>query len=207
MATPSVPPFQSANWRAKDLKQLRKTLEELHPESDDEATERKFGTHRLTAEQAGDVFERWVLEAFRLSGARGGYSFRVPLQNAGSAREQIDGFLCDGWQGFLIESKFWTSKVDYAPIALLRAIVEARPAGTLGLFFSAFGYTAPALELADLIRPIQVLLFDRGDLEWALGGAPTLKGRMQEMVRRKWALALQYGRSYVPVSRSIEFFE
>src|SRR5205823_3934350 len=124
------------------------------------------------------------------------YPFRVPMQESSRTREQIDGMVFEGWQGFLIESKFWTGKVDFGPIALLHFLVETRPVGTLGLFFSAFGYTRPAQESANRLHPLRVLLFERRDLEWALAREP-FKGSMLEMVRRKWMLAVKRGRSDV----------
>jgi hypothetical protein len=196
------------------VKHLLTIWKDLRPDLKEEAVERKFAGQSLTAEQAGDVFERWLLEAFRLSGMVGHYAFRVPFRGSGSTREQIDGLLFDGWAGFLIESKFWTKKVDFGPIALLDFAVGTRPVGTLGLFFSGFGYTAAALESAQLLRPIRVLLFDQEDLDWALdekalkGSSATkgFRGRMAEMVKRKWMLAVKFGHPAVSVTTLIEFF-
>jgi hypothetical protein len=200
-----TPPVSLTDWVAGDLGDLRSIWESLRPDLDAADTERTFRGRPLTPQQAGDVFERWVMEAFRLSGARGGYAYRVPLRGSGSTREQIDGLLFDGWQGFLVESKFWTDKASFGPIALLHLLVEQRPVGVLGLFFSAFGYTVPAVESAELLHPIRVLLFDRQDLTWALGSTP-FAGRMAEMVRRKWMHAVKYGRPYGPASDPPELF-
>lgn len=193
------------DWRADNPAHLRRIWADLHPESDEAGTERKFGDVSLSLRQAGDVFERWVLEAFRLSGTSGHYAFRVPLGNSGNTREQIDGMILDGWQGFLVESKFWTDKVDFSPLAVLHYLVETRPVGTLGLFFSAFGYTSAAFESTEILRPLRVLLFDQRDLDWALRPGK-FQGRMAEMVRQKWLLALKYGRSNLLVSEVIELF-
>jgi hypothetical protein len=206
MAARKKAPLALGEWKATGVTELRKVWEDLRPDSADESVERKFAGESLTLDQAGAVFERWVLEAFRLSGWTGHYAFRVPLGESGSTREQIDGLLLDGWQGFLVESKFWTNKVDFGPIALLHALVDLRPVGTLGLFFSAFGYTAPAVESARLLRPLRVLLFDKDDLGDALAEGKTFKGRMAEIVRRKWALAVQTGRPHVSVLTPIELF-
>jgi len=205
MATPNTNPSSLAGWKATGAKELRKIWENLWTDPVDDNSARSFRGRNLTPEEAGDVFERWILEAFRLSGMTGHYAFPVPLRESESIREQIDGLVIDGWQGFLVESKFWTKKVDFGSIALLHAHVETRPVGTLGLFFSAFGYTPPALESAELLRPVRVLLFDRSDLMRALLGG-SFKGRMVEMVRRKWMLAMKYGRSYLPVSELSGFF-
>ena len=128
------------------------------------------------------------------------------MRESGETREQIDGLLFAGWQGFLIECKFWTGKVDFGPIALLHTLLESRPVGTLGLFFSAFGYTGPAIEAAEMLRPLRVLLFVRDDLEWALGPR-NFKGRMAEMVRRKWMLAVKFGRPHAKLPADLDLFE
>lgn len=177
----------------------------MRPEEDDPGVERRFREQILTPEQAGTVFERRVLEAFRLSGHTGHYPFTVPMQASGSIREQIDGLVIDGWQSFLVESKFWIGQVDFGPIALLHTLLDTRPVGTLGLFFSAFGYTQPAKESTDRLRPVRVLLFDQDDLDWALVKRP-FKGSMMEMVRRKWPLAVMYSRSSASVSDLIDLF-
>ena len=181
-------------WQAKNVAELRQIWADLRWETLESGIERTFRGQVLTPEQAGDVFERWVLEAFRLSGATGHYGFDVPLSATGHTREQIDGLVFDGWQGFLVECKFWKDKVDFGPVAHFHAILDRRPVGTLGLFFSAFGYTVPAAESAALLHPMRVLRFDHVDLNWALAHK-SFNGRMLAMVRRKWRLAVKYGAS------------
>src|SRR5438105_11970713 len=107
MVTPPQTPESFLDWRATSLKQLRAVWSALRPDSDEANLERTFAGQRLTPEQAGLVFERWVMEAFRLSGATGHYAFQVPLRTSGQTREQIDGLIFDGWQGFLVECKLW----------------------------------------------------------------------------------------------------
>src|SRR5207244_4010409 len=70
-------PAPVSEWQAKDVKHLLQIWKDLRPDSEEDAVERKFEGQLLTAEQAGAVFERWILEAFRLSGAVGHYAFRV----------------------------------------------------------------------------------------------------------------------------------
>jgi hypothetical protein len=129
----------------------------------------------------------------------------VPLRGSANTQEQIDGLIFDSWQAFLVEAKLWTDKVDFGPIVLLHDIVDRRPAGTLGLFFSAYGYTYPATECAELLRPIRVLLFDADDLNWALQ-QESFKGSMREMIRRKWFHTVMLGRLDKPVSDPLDLF-
>jgi hypothetical protein len=198
-------PFDPSGWRAETLARLRAVWAGLKPESAEKDTERRFDDRLLTPEGAGDVFERWVLEAFRLSGATGHEAYRVPLYGSEGTREQIDGLVFDGWQAFVMECKFWADKVDFGPIALFHTILDNRTVGTLGLFFSAFGYTLPALQSAELLRPLRVLLFDARDLQGALGRKP-FKNSMAEMVRRRWMLVVKVGRPYAPPSSVLDLF-
>lgn len=208
------PPSNPREWVAQDVEQLRAVWDALRPESDDAATQRRFFGRLLTPEDAGSAFERWLGEAFRLSGATGEGAFRVPMAGGGGTREEIDGLLLDGWQACLVEAKFWPGKVDFAPVALLRALIEARPAATLGLFFSPFGYTVPAIESVRMMRPIRVLLFDANDLLWALPAVgwskaralAAFRGRMMEMVRRKWLLAVRKATPFGDVAEDLALF-
>jgi hypothetical protein len=91
----------------------------------------------------------------------------------------------------LIESKF--KKIDFAPIVRLHFLAERRPVGTMALLFAAKGFTLPAIESASDLRPIRVLLFERGDIEFALK-----RENLLEVIRRKRRDAIKYGRSYAP---------
>jgi hypothetical protein len=193
-AEPEVPE-SFRTWRARNWGELRAIWGGLMPElAGRKSLERRFRSQLLTPQYAGAVFERWMLEAFRLSGAAVRESYVVPMPDSAAPREQIDGSLTEGWQGFLIESKFWPSNVDFDPIAVLHVLVEQRPVGTLGLFFSAFGYTPPAVELAGRLRPIRVLLFDQNDLLWAMKPGHG----MMKLVRERWIFAVQYGGPFLP---------
>ena len=92
--------------------------------------------------------------------------------------------------------------MDFGPIARLHCLVQQRQSHTLGLLFSAFGFTAPALDSVELLRPIRVLLFDQNDVEFGLQSAEKMRG----MIHSKWALALKFGRANLPASADIGFF-
>src|SRR5579871_3568098 len=110
MARQPQPPPAPRDWAAKDVEELRAVWAALRPESDDPQTKRHFFGRELTREESGDVFERWLTEAFRLSGATGLHAFQVPMFESGITREEIDGLIIDGWQACLIEAKFWPGK-------------------------------------------------------------------------------------------------
>ena len=187
-------PFRS--WSAFDRDDLRLTWEALLPP---EEAEPRFRGESVTRQQAGWVFERWIMEAFRLDGVRGYPRFTNPMTTTGRPREEIDGLLYDGWQGFLVEAKHEADRLGIDPIFRLHLMAEQRPVGTIGLLFSLSGFTEPALEIADRLKPIRVLLFDKDDLAWAIWEDLGLLA----MVRRKWRMAVRSGRPNMPMDAYI----
>jgi hypothetical protein len=183
------------SWEPRDRAELCSVWSELAPGQDEQKP--RFRAKELVKNQAGYLFQRWVMQAFRLSQAEGDHSFRSTRQVSGQTLEELDGLVYSGWQGFLIESKFQEGRVDIDPILRLHIMAEQRPAGTLGLFFSVSGDTGPCLDLVDRLRPMRVLLFEELDLDWAV----KVQNNMLEMVRRKWILALRTGRPHIPVTQ------
>lgn len=188
MAMPSGKTSEYRTWSAVNWEELRDIWARLLPE---EGKPRRFREQPLSDQQAGWVFERLVMEAFRLDDVCGHYPYVV------SEREEVDGLIVAGCQGFLIESKCKRKGIGIDPIYRLHILVGHRPAGTLGLFFSASGFTPGAFRSAEFLKPIQILLFDRMDLEWAFQA----EDRMMAMIRSKWAFALKFGRPYYPIAR------
>jgi hypothetical protein len=95
-------------WRSADHAELlaawRALLSELHARE----FPRRFQGRDLTPQQAGWVFEHWICEAFRLVATptdrvRG--PFTVRLESSDRTKEEVDGLVALGWQGFLIQSK------------------------------------------------------------------------------------------------------
>ena len=193
-----------ALWNPTTWNDIRTCWDELVPESRaiQQQITRNFQALSLNSVDAGHVFERWVLETLRLGGVSGHWSYSVQRSSGLQALEQVDGLVFEGYQGFLIESKFLSRNVDFGPIAQLHVCVEQRPIGTLGLLFSAFGFTDPALELSSALRPIRVLLFNQNDLLWVLES----RDRVKEMLRRKWRLAVRDGCSFSDVTTHLDLF-
>lgn len=185
-----------ARWQATNWTEIKAVWSDLMPVS--ESAVPRFRAQDLTPSQAGVVFGRLMTEALRLGGLSGHHAFTVSIgEGAAQIREEIDGLVLDRWQGFLVEAKFWRDGVDFGPIARLHVLASQRPEGTLGLFFSAFGYTRPAQASAQLLRPIRVLLFDEEDLPFMLKKAQNMK----EGIQRKWKLALKHARPNIKISK------
>lgn len=187
---------QLANWIAEDGDDLADKWSALLPPLDEasQAFVPTFQGTKLSPQEAGWVFQQWILEAFRLDGANVDPSYRVPISSSQRTMEQIDGLVYFQWQAFLIESKNWGNDVDFTPIALLHERIQRRPPGTMGLVFSSKEFTLAALEATALIRPVRVLLFGRRDLEHVVR-----ERKMVGALHVKWYRAVKYGRPDSPV--------
>jgi hypothetical protein len=180
------------------LEELRRCWEDLFPEfregsSPAEALPRRFQDHDLNAQQAGWLFEHWICEAFRLVGETVlvDDSFTVPSLFSDKVQEELDGLVTVGWQGLVIQCKLESNPTPFDPIARLHLQVERRPQGTLGLFFSR-AYSDSAIELASELRPIRVLLFRAGEIDWELKKEQSFD--MLKLVRKKWHGAVKYAK-------------
>ncbi len=194
----SVGPLGEAafrGWDADGWDDLRAIWDDLIPARESSPLFRDHDI--LTPQQRGWIFERRVMEAFRLSGAATEHRHRNPMATDSGMLEEIDGLVFDGWQAFLVEAKYERHRVGIDPIFRLHLMAEQRPVGTLGLFFSISGFTSPAPELSERLRPIRVLLFAAKDIEWAL----RVGAGMMELVREKWTRAVRSGRPHSPDRR------
>jgi hypothetical protein len=182
-------------WEPKGWDDLEATWEELIREYASPVPKGKaksyFQSVPISNQQAGRVFERWVIGAFKASGADVEYSYTVSsAQKPARISEEHDGLLFDGWQGFLVQSKFCPGEIlNIEPIAKLKARLESRPTVTLGLFFSSFPISAQAMIEAARWHPIRSLIFQRLDIEWAIQHRDMLA-----LVTRKWRSAVKFGR-------------
>lgn len=177
------------DWQAESWDDLREIWQGLVNEAEATQPVSTFRGEEITRQQAGHVFERWVVEAFRQGDCDVEPAFEVAGHDDSTQIEQIDGLIYDGWSAFLIESKFTPkSRVDFGDIARLRLRVERRPTETMGLLFAPFSYTVPARHSVRELRPIRVLMFDRQDLDVAIETSDLLR-----VVRVKWKFAVKYG--------------
>lgn len=176
------------SWQAADREELVRIWRDLVGDAPDHQP--IILGEVISPSGAGYVFQTWIVEAFRLSHAEIEPPFRIPLNPGvdGRVRHEVDGLFIHGWTAFLIESKF--QHVDFGPIARLHVLTEGCPIGTMGLLFAAKGFTSPALEAIQLLRPIRVLLFDTKDIETVLR---TEELDFTQAVRLKWKAAIMFG--------------
>jgi hypothetical protein len=135
--------------------------------------------HPVDGWEEGKAFEYLVLRAFELEAAQ------VVWPYFANRFEQIDGAVFVDGMSCLVESKQHAAPLGFGPIAKFKARLDRRPPGTLGMLFSAGGFTAPAVEEA-LHHPTRnVLLWSDTDITYAL-----MTG-MRSGLQRKWRKAVE----------------
>ena len=159
----------------------------------------QFRSAEFSMQEAGWVFERWVYEAFRLSGALVQPPFAVRIATA--FVEEIDGAVFTPFGAFLLECKFQDAKVTIEPIVKLRSQLERRPPNTMGVIFSKSGFTHEAVILLSHLSPCNVLLFDGDDLELVQRRPASLV----EALCIKYRAAVMEAKCFAELRRAIEF--
>ncbi|MFG2634218.1 restriction endonuclease [Streptomyces sp. NPDC048362] len=141
----------------------------------------------------GIALERLLNEIFASSGVLIRDSFTL-RNEAGQATEQLDGVIAVNGVEYIVEVKWWAKPVDIDPMCrqLVRVFNRAE---VRGLFISASGYTAPAVDecvraltsrviVLGELRELALLLEREGDIaEWVQE-----KARLATLERRPLAL-------------------
>jgi len=127
----------------------------------------------------GKAFEYLILRAFELEQAEVIWPYSV------GRSEQIDGALFVDGMSCLIEAKEHTSPIGLGPIARLRARLDQRPPGVIGLLFSVNGFTRAAIDTLQRLPTQNVLLWNGLDLTQAL-----MSG-MRAGLQAKWRKAVE----------------
>jgi hypothetical protein len=159
----------------------------------------QFRGATLNAPETGWVFEWWVYEAFRLSGADVRPPFTVRI--GPSLVEEIDGAAFLPFGAFLMECKCQEAKVTMEAIVKLRVQLERRTPNTMGVVFSKSGFTLEAVTLLSHLSPCKVLLFDGDDLELMQRRPASLV----EALRVKYCAAVMEAKPYLELRFAVEF--
>lgn len=121
----------------------------------------------------------------------------APLRPKG---EQVDGmFMLDG-RAFLLETKWQEEKSSASDIFAFQGKLRGKLAGTLGVFVSMGGFSHDAANAVAWGKEINVLFFDKEDIELAL--AP--KHHLAEITRIKLRRAAQRGEIYYSYRKHLD---
>ena len=81
------------------------------------------------------------------------------------AGEEIDGSFQFGDRTFLLEAKWHGSPISASSIYSFKGKVDGKLSGTIGIFVSMSGYSEAAVDALTSGKGLNVLLFDRNDIE------------------------------------------
>jgi Holliday junction resolvase-like predicted endonuclease len=110
---------------------------------------------------------------------------------------EIDVAFRLGETRIILEAKWTTNPIDFGPVSLLATRARQRLEGTIGVFASMAGYTAPALDQLNRSgERIRVVLFDSEHVEALVGGLAS----PAELIDAAFEEASATGRTHVGVA-------
>lgn len=133
--------------------------------------------HRTEKQRRGFAFERILKDLL----AKDQLEPRAGYKPAG---EQIDGsFFLDG-SIFLLEAKWHAAPVPASTLYQFKGKVDGKLSGTLGVFISMSGYSADAVDALTLGKTLNLILFNKDDMDAAIidgrGFKDVLKSKMRK---------------------------
>jgi Holliday junction resolvase-like predicted endonuclease len=109
---------------------------------------------------------------------------------------EIDVAFRLGETRIILEAKWTRNPIDFGPVSLLATRARQRLEGTLGVFVSMAGYTAPAVDQVSRSgERVRVVLFDGEHVEALIGGLAS----PAELIDAALGEASATGRTYVSV--------
>ncbi len=113
--------------------------------------------------------------------------------------EQIDGsFFLDG-SVFLLEAKWHTDEAPASTLYQFKGKVDGKLIGTLGVFISMSGYSRDAVDALTLGKSLNLILFDKQDIDTAIEGDLGFKKILRDKLRK----AAEEGIVYYPTKIEI----
>ncbi len=135
--------------------------------------------------EPGKALEYLFLQAFQLEGADVTWPYNVVYPQKVGVVEQIDGVIHLDGVSFLVECKDEATPVAVEPLAKLRMRLQQRPPGLMGLLVSTSDFTRAASLFAQFSSPLDVLLWGKSDLEFAIRNQKMGDGLLEKY---RWAV-------------------
>ncbi len=118
----------------------------------------------LTPHQRGTQLNHLIAEVLAA------YGISTRVSERGDLGEIDVAFSLDGTR-FVLEAKWHEQRIDFGPVNLLATRTRQRLEGTLGIFVSMSGYTAPTLDqLGRSGERVRIILFDDEHVEALVAG-------------------------------------
>ena len=132
---------------------------------------------KLTPQQRGFAFERFLNELFAEFGLAPRGSFRL-------RGEQIDGSLEFGSNTYLVEAKWQSTPIGQAELLVFYGKVAGKTTWSRGLFISVGGFSKDGLAAFSRGRPSNLIAINGQDLYFILKGEMTLPEALRLKTRR-----------------------
>jgi Restriction endonuclease len=136
----------------------------------------------------GFAFERLLNRVFTMSDLdpRAGYR---------PAGEQIDGSIYFDGRVYLLEAKWHADPLPASTLYQFRGKVDGKLVGTIGIFISMSGYAEDAVDALLVGKGLNIILFDRHDMDAAI-----LRGiGFKKVLKLKLRKAAEEGAIYFPI--------
>lgn len=108
--------------------------------------------------------------------------------------EEIDGSFLLNDKVYLLEAKWHKDSLPASAIYAFKGKVDGKLIGTIGIFVSMSGYSDDAVDALSLGKTLNVILFDRNDIEASLSRS------FREVLLTKLRKAAEIGLIYYPIS-------
>jgi Restriction endonuclease len=116
---------------------------------------------RVAKQRRGYAFERLLYGLFRFEHLEPRTSFKPE-------GEQVDGSIYLDGRVYLIEAKWHAGPLPASTLYQFKGKVDGKLAGTIGLFVSMSGYADQAVDALVLGKALNIVLFDRRDMDAAI---------------------------------------
>lgn len=113
--------------------------------------------------------------------------------------EQIDGSFMFGQNIYLLEAKWHKDELPASKIYEFKGKVDGKLIGTIGIFISMSGFSKDAVDALLYGKTVNVILFDRDDIEACFQG----KNGFTQVLSTKIRKAAEEGTAYYPVKKVV----
>jgi hypothetical protein len=148
----------------------------------------------LDRQQSGYGLEDLLYQVFSLFELQPRGSFKI-------SGEQIDGAFVHEGTDFLLEAKWQKAPANLEALRDLDGAVASNLDNTLGLFISINGFTPHGLDRYRQGNRPRIVCMDGADLMAVLEGQMDLQMDLNDLLRRKRAVASQRGEVFISVAR------
>nr|WP_256873286.1 MULTISPECIES: restriction endonuclease [Pseudomonas] len=140
----------------------------------------------------GYAFERLLHKLFTLDNLEPRAGYRPAV-------EQIDGSIYLDGRIYLLEAKWHSEPLPASTLYQFKGKVDGKLAGTIGIFISMSGYAKDAVDALMLGKGLNVILFDRRDMDAAIIRGSGFKNVLKPKLRG----ASEEGTIYLPTEGEV----